>query len=91
MIKETIFALMLVTADGAWEIAEFDSLDACKEAKAEVTQQDTFCYKRDPISTEAQLSIAIDTFMMFLEKFQASLDQYQNEYDLRQDQAVSIE
>ena len=58
MIKETIFALMLVTSDGAWEIAEFDSLDACKEAKAEVTQQDTFCYKRDPISTEAQLSIA---------------------------------
>tara|TARA_B100000282_G_C31330392_1_gene308628 strand:- start:51 stop:323 length:273 start_codon:yes stop_codon:yes gene_type:complete len=90
MLKETIFALMLVTSDGAWEIAEFDTLDACKEAKAEVTQQDTFCYKRDPISQEAQLNIAIDTFILFLEKFQASIKQYE-EYDLRQDQAVSIE
>ena len=43
MLKETIFALMLVTSDGAWEIADFDTLDACEKAKAEVTQQDTFC------------------------------------------------
>tara|TARA_R100000388_G_scaffold69331_1_gene50163 strand:+ start:40 stop:312 length:273 start_codon:yes stop_codon:yes gene_type:complete len=90
MLKETIFALMLVTSEGAWEIADFDTLDACEKAKAEVTQQDTFCYKRDPVSQEAQLNMAIDTFILFLEKFQASIKQYE-EYDLRQDQAVSIE
>ena len=90
MVKETLFALMLVTADGAWEIADFESMDACEKAKAEVTQQDTFCYKRIPIDAQAQLNQAIDTFIMFLEKFQYSIKEMQ-ELDLRQEQAVTEE
>lgn len=88
MVKEIIVALMLVTSDGAWEIAEFDTVAECEKAKAEVVKQDTFCYKRDPIDSEAQLNQAVDTFIMFLEKFQQSIKQYE-EYDLRQDQAIS--
>ena len=80
---------MLVTSEGAWEIANFDTVEECNKAKQEVVKSDTFCYKRDPISQEAQLDMAIDTFILFLEKFQNSIKDMESTWDESRDGIIS--
>ena len=48
----TIIALMLVTSQGASEVAQFDSMDACKQAKAQLTNSESFCYVRKPVDVD---------------------------------------
>ena len=54
-MNSTIIALMLVTSQGATEIATFDNEKDCMVAKAQIIHSDSFCYKRGPFNHEDAL------------------------------------
>jgi hypothetical protein len=54
-MNSTIIALMLVTSQGATELATFDSEEECLKAKAQITSSDSFCYKRGPFDPQDSL------------------------------------
>ena len=54
-MNSTIIALMLVTSQGATELAIFDSEEECLKAKAQITSSDSFCYKRGPFDPQDSL------------------------------------
>lgn len=54
-MNTTIIALMLVTSQGATELATFDSEQECMAAKAQITSSDSFCYKRGPFDPQDSL------------------------------------
>lgn len=54
-MNSTIIALMLVTSQGATELATFDNEQECLKAKAQIVSSDSFCYKRGPFNPEDSL------------------------------------
>ena len=54
-MNSTIIALMLVTSQGATELATFDNEQECLKAKAQITTSDSFCYSRGPFNPEDSL------------------------------------
>ena len=51
-MNTTIIALVLVTSQGATEIAAFDNEKDCMRAKVQITHSESFCYKRRPVKHE---------------------------------------
>ena len=47
-----VVALMLITSQGASEVAQFDSMKECELAKAQITRNETFCYVRKPVDMD---------------------------------------
>lgn len=66
----TIIALMLVTSQGATEVAQFDTMNACVDAKAQLTNSETFCYVRKPVDVDQ----AFQHMDKILSKMQESLE-----------------
>lgn len=66
----TIIALMIVTAQGATEVAQFNSVDECRQAKAQITQHDSFCYQRAPVDMDQ----VFDHMDKMLERMKKGLD-----------------
>lgn len=54
-MNSTIIALMLVTSQGAIELATFDNEQECMVAKAQIVENDSFCYKRGPFNPQDSL------------------------------------
>ena len=40
-MNNIIVALMLITSQGASEVAQFDSMEACEAAKSQITKNET--------------------------------------------------
>lgn len=70
----TIIALMLVTAQGATQIATFDSVEACNHAKAQIKNSDSFCYERAPINTDQALDDAMNHMSKMLTRMKKEMD-----------------
>lgn len=46
----------MITAQGANEVAQFESIEQCLEAKAQITKHDSFCYQRKPVDIEQTMN-----------------------------------
>lgn len=71
----TIIALMIVTSQGATEVAQFNTVEECQQAKAQITQQDSFCYQRAPVDMDQ----VFDHMDRMLERMKKSLDRVKEE------------
>jgi hypothetical protein len=65
----TIFALMLVTANGVSEVAQFNNLDDCNIAKYQLTKAETFCYEKQAY----ELNQVFNQFEKLFERLQEGI------------------
>lgn len=52
----TIIALMLVTSNGASEIASFKDMESCMAAKSQIVEHDSFCFQRSPVDIDKSIN-----------------------------------
>lgn len=71
----TIIALMIVTSQGATEVAQFNTVEECQQAKAQIKQQDSFCYQRAPVDMDQ----VFDHMDKLFERMKKSLDRVKEE------------
>jgi len=67
----TIIALMLVTSQGASEVAQFQDMDACMAAKSQITKHDSFCTAKADVDIDKSL----DQMSTILSKMAKSMKQ----------------
>lgn len=79
-MKETVIALMIVLGGNLQEAAQFDTREACEQARQDIKETQSFCYERS-VSDPNQV---IDDMVKLLEKMKQKL------HDVREKQSESI-
>ena len=79
-MKETVIALMIVLGGNLQEAAQFDTREACEQARQDIKETQSFCYERS-VTDPNQI---IDDMVKLLEKMQEKL------HSVRQKQSESI-
>lgn len=74
-MNNIIVALMLITSQGASEVAQFDSMEACEAAKSQITKNETFCYLRKPVDMDQ----VVDHMTGFLDRMKEKMDKLREE------------
>ena len=74
-MNSTIIALMLVTTTGSYEVAQFNTRAECMDAKAQITNYDSFCWEKEPTNIDH----AIDQLAEIMSKMKQKLDELKEE------------
>lgn len=70
-MNSTIIALILITSQGANEVATFDDMQSCEQARSQITQNDSFCYQRKPVDMDKAMDHMAEILSRMQEKLNA--------------------
>ena len=68
-MKETVIALMIVLGGNLQEAAQFDTKEACEQARQDIKETQSFCYERS-VTDPNQV---IDDMVKLLERMKQKL------------------
>lgn len=78
-MNSTIIALMLVSSQGASEVAQFQDMESCMAAKAQIVENDSFCYKRGPMDHKAALDQMSEVLSQMAQSLKAAMKEMKDE------------